>query len=126
MSFREYLHEKAEESRHNETLAYLMFLAGAVFFVGGILATLSLSEEPQWFLIIPYFTQSSSGTSLSLALLICGIALVFFGIAAGVNYSRDRGWYMQELKKAGSLEQGLMRKETDSKKNGRKKKTETT
>jgi hypothetical protein len=33
---------------------------------------------------------------------------------------------MQELKKAGSLEQGLMKRETDNKKNGRKKKTETT
>ncbi len=39
MSFRNYLHEKAEESRHSETLAYLMFLAGAIFFVGDILET---------------------------------------------------------------------------------------
>jgi len=49
MSFRDYLHEKAEESRHNETLAYLMFLAGAIFFVGGILETLSLTGNPEWF-----------------------------------------------------------------------------
>mgnify|MGYP006910663535 FL=1 len=43
MSFRDYLHEKAEELRHNETLAYLIFLAGAIFFVGGIIETLSLT-----------------------------------------------------------------------------------
>jgi len=36
MSFRDYLHEKAEESRHNETVAYLMFLAGTTFLIGGI------------------------------------------------------------------------------------------
>ena len=33
MSFRDYLHEKAEESRHNENQAYLMFPAGAIFFL---------------------------------------------------------------------------------------------
>ncbi|MEM2281413.1 MAG: hypothetical protein QXZ68_05435 [Candidatus Bathyarchaeia archaeon] len=44
MSFRDYLHEKAEESRHNETTAYLMFLAGTVFFVGGVLETLFISQ----------------------------------------------------------------------------------
>lgn len=44
MSFRDYLHEKAEESRHNETVAYLMFLAGTVFFVGGLLETLVISS----------------------------------------------------------------------------------
>jgi hypothetical protein len=106
MSFREYLHEKAEESRHSETLAYMVFLAGAVFFVGGILATLSLPEEPQWFLIFPYFADSSAGSYLSLALLLSGICLVFFGVAVGMNYSRDRNWYMQELKKANSLGKG--------------------
>jgi len=36
MSIQDYLHEKAEESRHNEIIAYMMFLAGSVFFVGGI------------------------------------------------------------------------------------------
>ncbi|MDI6805877.1 MAG: hypothetical protein QMD20_04340 [Candidatus Bathyarchaeia archaeon] len=57
MSFREYLHEKAEESRHNESVAYLMFLAGVVFFVGGMLETISLAKsillgEPEWFIFI--------------------------------------------------------------------------
>jgi len=118
MSFRDYLHEKAEESRHNETLAYLMFLAGAVFFIGGILATLSLPGDPNWFLIFPYYSEASAGMFLGLTLIISGFLLIVFGIAAGLNYSRDRGWYMHELGKANSLENGLMHKE--SAKNGQK------
>ena len=49
----DYLHEKAEESRHNETLAYLMFMAGAIFFVGGLLETVVTTENPDWFLFFP-------------------------------------------------------------------------
>jgi len=107
------LHEKAEESRHNETVAYLMFLTGAVFFVGGILETLSLAhsslvEDPKWFAFIPYYTESYAGAVLGLALIISGFSLIIFGIAAGLNYSRNRGWYMQELRKANSLQDALM------------------
>jgi hypothetical protein len=68
MSFRNYLHKKAEESRHNETLAHLMFLAGSIFFVGGILETLSLTGNPEWFLFIPYHTEPLAGAVLSLTL----------------------------------------------------------
>jgi len=112
MSFKEYLHEKAEESRHNETLAYLMFLAGAIFFVGGILETLSLAKEPNWFIFIPYHTEPYAGAVLGLTLIISGMSLTFFGVAVGVSYSRDRGWYMQELRKANSIEELMMDKET--------------
>ena len=54
MSIQDYLHEKAEESRHNEIIAYMIFLAGSVFFVGGILSSLGMGREPSWFLFIPY------------------------------------------------------------------------
>lgn len=124
MSFREYLHEKAEESRHNETLAYLMFLAGAVFFIGGILATLSLPAQPKWFLIFPYYAEPNEGAFLGLTLWISGVLLIVFGIGASINYSNDRGWYMQELRKANSLEEDLASKGT-GKKGNRKKKTKT-
>jgi len=103
MSFREFLHEKAEESRHNETLAYLMFLAGAIFFLGGILETLSLANEPQWFLFIPYHTAPLAGAVLGLTLIISGLSLIVFGMASGMDYARNRSWYMQELRKANSL-----------------------
>ena len=125
MSFRDYLHEKAEESRHNESVAYLMFLAGAVFFVGGILETLSLAkvilvEDPEWFLFIPYYTKAHVGAVLGLSLIFSGLSLIVFGIASGINYSRDRSWYMQELRKASYLEEVMM--QSKSAKNAPKKK----
>jgi len=126
MSFRDYLHEKAEESRHNETLAYLIFLAGAIFFVGGILETLSLAGNPEWFLFIPYHTQPLAGAVLGLALIISGSTLIVFGIGAGLSRSRDRSWYMRELRKATSLEELSLKRKNRNKRNTNNKKPRTT
>jgi len=114
MSFRDYLHEKAEESRHNETLAYLMFLAGVIFFMGGMLETLSLTENPEWFIFVPYHAEPLAGGVLGLTMIISGFTLIVFGIITGINYSHNRSWYIQELRKATSLEKkSLAREETD-------------
>lgn len=55
MLFSEYLHEKAEESRHSETIGYLITVIGSVFFVGGFLETVIMVENSELFLIIPYY-----------------------------------------------------------------------
>jgi len=121
MSFRDYLHEKAEESRHNETLSYLMFVAGTILFIGGILITLNMTSQPDWFILIPYYAKPDPGTFLALSLAFSGIALTIFGIAAGLLCSRERGWYMKELQKASSMDDAMMHKQAG--KNGRKKRT---
>jgi hypothetical protein len=123
MSFRDYLHEKSEESRHNETIAYLMFLAGVIFFVGGITETLSLTQNPDWFIFIPYHTEPIAGAVLGLSLTVCGICLIVFGIATGLNYSRKRSWYMQELRKATIVEEDSMMQKRSVKKSTRRKTT---
>ena len=110
MSIQDYLHEKAEESRHNEIIAYMMFLAGSVFFVGGILSSLGMGREPSWFLFIPYLADSTQVLILEIALLLTGLSLIFSGIGVGVHYYRDRGWYMRELGKANNAE-NLMREQ---------------
>jgi hypothetical protein len=112
MSFRDYLHEKAEESRHNETLSYLMFVAGAILFIGGILTTLNITTQPDWFIIIPYYTKPDPGTFLALSLVFSGIALTIFGIATGLLCSHERGWYMKELQKASSMDDAMLHKQT--------------
>jgi hypothetical protein len=100
LDFRQYLHEKAQESRQNETLAYLMFLAGDLFFVSGILTNLKLADSPAWFLFIPYRGDFSAGAVLGLSLIISGVLLIVLGIALGFNYCRERRWFMEELEKA--------------------------
>jgi len=49
-----YLHEKAEESRHNETVGYFTSVIGSIFFVGGLLENAITVEPLEWSLIIPY------------------------------------------------------------------------
>jgi len=121
MSYRDYLHEKAEESRHNETLAYLMFLAGAIFLVGGIIETLTLAGRPEWFLFLPYHTEPLAGAVLGLALTISGLTLVVFGISSGLIRSRDRGWYMKELRKATSIEEQTLKRKNLKKSSNKKR-----
>lgn len=106
------MHERAEESRHNETLAYLMFTAGAVFFTAGALETVNTSDNLQWFLFIPYHTEFVPTTVLSLALTFSGLSLLIYGIIAGFHYSHERAWYIEELRKAHSVENSriMMRK----------------
>jgi hypothetical protein len=104
MSIQDYLHEKAEESRHNEIIAYMMFLAGSVFFVGGILSSISTGREPSWFLFIPYLADSTQMLVLEIAFLTAGFFLIVGGIGTGVHHYRDRSWYMHELGKAHNTE----------------------
>jgi len=95
-----YLHEKAEESRHNETLAYLMFMAGAIFFVGGLLETVVTTENPNWFLIFPYKVTPHAYSLLGLSMVLSGFTLLVLGIILGIYYASDRAIYMNQLREA--------------------------
>ena len=107
MLFSEYLHEKAEESRHNEAVGYFVTTIGSIFFVGGQIITLTKGENPNWFLIIPY-------NLLGLSETVLGFVLLCLGIAISIYYARERTWYMKQLHKAHSTEEKeLIRKERE-------------
>ena len=112
LSLRDYLRERAAESRHNEMSAYLMFIAGSVLFVGGILETLFVAEfsgqRLEWILFVPVGFSSVPGCVLGLALTLSGLALMVFGLVAGIFFARDRVWFMRELRSARFMEDGAI------------------
>ncbi len=76
-----------------------------------MLESLSLTENAEWFVFIPYHKQPLAGAVLGLAMIISGLTLIVFGIGTGINYSHDRSWYIQELKKASLLEKKSLARE---------------
>jgi len=100
LSFSYYLHERAEESRHCESIGYLIAIIGSVFLVGGIIQTLVTVQRPQWFLIFPYNVGSSPYDFLGLAFILLGVILFLAGIVLGVYYGSQRVWYGNALKES--------------------------
>jgi hypothetical protein len=105
INFSYYLHEKAEESRHSESIAYFVAMMGSVFLVGGIIQTLVTVQRPQWFLIFPYQLGASPYDFLGLGFTLIGVMLFLAGIILGVHYGAQRIWYTNSLKDAYRFEE---------------------
>jgi len=115
ISFSYYLHEKAEESRHSESIAYFVAMMGSVFLVGGIIQTLVTVQRPQWFLIFPYQLGASPYDFLGLGFTLIGVMLFLAGIILGVHYGAQRVWYTNSLKEAYRFEEEKLKARNKSK-----------
>jgi hypothetical protein len=117
--FSEYLHEKAEESRHNELIGYLIVNIGSVFFVGGLLETIITTmiakENLQWFLVFPYHFTPNPDSLLGTSMTSVGVVLILLGIVLAIHYARERSWYMKELHRAHSVEVQKVKTERQNK-----------
>jgi len=115
INFSYYLHEKAEESRHSELIAYSIAMIGSVFLVGGIIQTLITVQKPQWFLIFPYQLGASPYDFLGLGFTLVGIMMFLAGIILGVHYGAQRLWYTNALKDAYRFEEEKLKARNKSK-----------
>jgi hypothetical protein len=113
LGFSYYLHEKAEESRHNESVGFLIAILGSVFLIGGILQTLVTIQRPQWFLIFPYQLGASPYDFLGLSFTLLGVILFLGGIVLGVYYASQRSWYFNALKESYRLEEEKLRAQAE-------------
>lgn len=104
MALRDYLHEKAEESRHNETLAFLIVVIGVNFLVGGMVATVVAVESPEWLLFIPYKLNSHPYSLVGLSFTSIGLVLLVLGIVFSIHSALQRSLYMDRLKESQKLE----------------------
>jgi len=100
MSLRDYLHEKAEESRHNETLGFLILIIGVVILMSGLLVTAIKVENPDWLLFIPYKLNTHPYSLLGLSLTSMGWALLILGMVFSTHSALQRTMYIDRLKEA--------------------------
>jgi hypothetical protein len=99
LSLQDYLREKSEESRYNQTQAHLLVVLGVVLFSVGTIITVLITESPGWFLIVPYCVESSPYHLLALFFTLTGLASVVSGGILSVKYRLNRGQYLNELRK---------------------------
>ena len=96
--FSYYLHEKAEESRHNESMSLLVAAIGSVLLVGGLLQTIGTLENLQLFPLSTNQLWSSPYGFLGFSFTILGIILFLVGLILAVHYASHRSWYGNALK----------------------------
>lgn len=109
LNFSYYLHDRAEESRHNEAMGLLIAVIGAVFMVGGILQTVMTAQRPQWFLIFPYQAGSSPYEILGLSFTLVGIVVLLIGFGLAIYFGAQRVWYNSALKETYRAEEEKLR-----------------
>jgi hypothetical protein len=98
----DYLNVKIEESRHRETQAYLIFVAGVVLLVGGLLEIVIAIEDPDWFLFFPYKLTGDTYSQcayarLGLFMVLNGLFLLVLGILLGISYGFTGKKYLNRL-----------------------------
>jgi uncharacterized membrane protein HdeD (DUF308 family) len=104
-----YLHEKAEESRHNESMGLLVAAIGSVFLVGGLLQTIGTMEELQLSPLSINQLWSSTYGFLGFSFTILGIIMFLVGLILTVHYASHRSWYGNALKERYRIEEEELR-----------------
>ena len=98
LSGMDFVRERIQECRQNETISYLVFIAGAIFFIGGFLETITSTGNPNWFLFIPYKLGPQTYNFLSLFMVLSGFMFGVIGLSSCLYYNFDKASYLDLLK----------------------------
>jgi hypothetical protein len=90
--------EKIQESRQNETISYIVFITGSIFFIVGFLDTITSIGTPAWLLFVPYKLEAPNFDFVSFFLELCGLMFLAIGFCSCVYYKSDREYYLGFLK----------------------------
>lgn len=121
MDFTSYMHERADESRHNASLSFSTAILGTVLLVGGVLVTVVTTTSPQWILFFPYQLTSDPRGLLGMTLTVVGLALLILGIGLAIHYASQRLWYLRELKNVYAIEESKLKSKRKSRFRRKKK-----
>ena len=104
----DWLHKKAEESAHNEILAFLSIILGVQFLIAGLLVTILISGQ-EWWLFAIYEQLQTASISLGLILTIIGFAISLTGFMLVIYYNKKRSWYRRQIEKSSVMEKWKMK-----------------
>jgi hypothetical protein len=71
-----------------------------VLLIGGLLITLIVVGNPEWFLFIPWKRTSDPTSAISLSMTLSGFVLALAGATYIIFASSERSWYLRSLKDA--------------------------
>lgn len=109
MLVEEWLHKKAEESAHNEILAFLLIILGVHLLTAGLLVTVIVSGGQEWWLFTIYWQFQTATTSLGLILTLIGFVISSASFILVIHYDRKKSWYRKQIEKSSIIEKGKMK-----------------
>jgi hypothetical protein len=103
LSYTDWLHRKADESAHNEVLAFLTVVLGINLAVGGLIVTIIMLGGPNF---LVFLTQRPVDLSVALGpvLTFVGFFVTCVGFVLTFYHDRKRAWYQGEMEKSSIYE----------------------
>jgi len=103
LSYTDWLNRKADESAHNEVLAFLTVVLGINIAVGGLIVTIIMIGGPNYF---AFLTRRPIDLSVALGpvLTFVGFFITSVGFVLTFYHDRKRAWYQGELEKSSIYE----------------------
>jgi len=99
LSYTDWLQGKAEESAHNEILAFLVVILGINISIGGLIVTVMILGGPN---LLYFLTQQPINVSVALGpiLTFLGFFMASTGFVLTFHHDRKRSWYLSEIQKS--------------------------